>query len=81
MSAEIGDGIWGGALPRDVLETLMEKKIISCIGKRLDALWYGRCKRWRLRRKAIRRLYATRRKYQKSPKIREQEDMQNGRIY
>lgn len=58
MSVGIDDGLWGGTLPRELLATLMQRKIISCDGKRLDALWYGQCKRWRARRKAIRRLCA-----------------------
>lgn len=52
----IEDGLWSGTLPRELLATLMQRKIISCGGKRLDALWYGQCKRWRLRQKAIRRV-------------------------
>lgn len=55
---EIEDGLWGGTLPWESLTPLMQRKIISCNGKRLDALWYGECKRWRARRKAIRRLCA-----------------------
>ncbi len=53
MSVGIDDGLWGGTLPRELLATLMQRKIISCDGKRLGALWYGQCKRWRARRKAI----------------------------
>ena len=64
MSVGIDDGLWGGTLPWESLTPLMQREIISCIGKRLDALWYGQCKRWRLRQKAIRRLYAARRRYQ-----------------
>ncbi len=64
MSVGIDDGLWGGTLPRELLATLMQRKIISCDGKRLDALWYGQCKRWRLRQKAICRACAARRRYQ-----------------
>lgn len=58
MDERIEDGLWGSTLPSEVLETLRERKIIHCYGKRLDALWYGECKRWRSRRKAIRRVCA-----------------------
>lgn len=58
MDERIEDGLWGGTLPSEILKALRERKIIHCHGKRLDALWYGRCKRWRSRRKAIRRVCA-----------------------
>lgn len=64
IGAGIEDGLWGGTLPRELLATLIQRKIISCGGKRLDALWYGQCKRWRLRQKAICRVYAARRRHQ-----------------
>lgn len=51
------DGLWGGSLSiKDPEDIMLNGALVGCNEKLLDMLWYGRCKRWRSRRKAIKTL-------------------------
>ncbi len=54
---ETEDGLWGGFLSiKDPEDIVINGTLVNCNEKLLDMLWYGRCKRWRSRRKAIKTL-------------------------